>query len=385
MVKSAGTALIALLLLPHAGLLHPTFASSLNPQGSERVRVYVGSYAPADSQGIHVFDLNAATGALTPAGGLAGVANPSFLAIHPGKKFLYAVCEMSAFEGKKGGAVSAISIDPGTGKLALLNQQSSEGAGPCHISVDKEGKCALVANYGGGSVTSLPIRTDGKLGAPVSSIKHEGPKAPRAHSINVDVGNRFAVAADAGVDKLMVYKLDPVTATLTPNTPPGVSTAPGTAPRHSAFHPNGKFLFVNNEASMSETAFAFDGEKGVLTEIHTVSTLPEGYKGRGLSTAETQVHPSGKFLYVSNRGHDTIAMFSIDPATGKLTPIGHESTQGKTPRNFGIDPTGTFLIAANQGSDTLVVFRIDPATGKLAPTGHSVKAPKPVCVRFIQG
>lgn len=354
-----------------------------------KILVYVGSYADAGSQGIHIFHLDPVTGTLAPAGGISGIANPSFLAIHPDRKSLYAVCEVKSSAGKKIGTVSAFSIHPKSGALTLLNQQSSEGAGPCHLVVDHKGKCVLVANYVSGSVTAIPIHGDGRLGAPSASVQHMGSgtnpqrqEGPHAHSINVDPANRFAVAADLGLDKLLVYKLDAAKGTLVPNDPPAAAVASGSGPRHFAFHPGGKFAYVINEMASTVTVFGYDAEKGVLTEIHTLSTLPGNFKGTN-STAEVQISPSGKFLYGSNRGHDSIAIFSIDMATGRLTPVGHSSTLGKTPRNFGIDPTGSWLLAANQGSDTVVVFRIDPATGALKPTGATVTVSKPVCVKMV--
>jgi 6-phosphogluconolactonase len=352
--------------------------------------VYVGTYTSAKSQGIYMFRLNMETGDLTPAGVITGVTNPSFLAIHPTRKYLYAVSEVSDSDGRKTGGVTAFAIDPATGKLTQLNSQPSEGAGPCHLVVDRTGKTVLVANYGGGSVAALPVGDDGRLGKATASIQHKGSSVdpqrqsgPHAHSINVDQSNRFAVAADLGLDKLLIYKLDPAKGTLEPNEPPSVSVARGSGPRHFAFHPNGKFAYVINEMLCTVTAFSFDSQAGTLREIQTITTLPHEVR-QGYSTAEVQVHPSGKFLYGSNRGHHSIAIFSIDLATGKLTAVGHEPTGGKTPRNFAIDPTGTFLLAENQDSDSIVVFRIDQRTGELKATGQPVQVPSPVCVRFLE-
>jgi 6-phosphogluconolactonase len=351
--------------------------------------VYVGTYTSAKSQGIYIFRMDLATGALTPAGVATGVKNPSFLAIHPNRKFLYSVSEIADLEGKRTGGVTAFAIDSSSGKLDMLNAQPSEGAGPCHLVVDRTGKTVLVANYGGGSVAALPIGDDGRLGKAASAIQHTGSsvnkkrqESPHAHSINVDPGNRFAVAADLGLDKLLVYRLDAATAKLTPNDPPAASVAPGAGPRHFAFHPNGKFAYVINEIHCTVTAFAYDGQRGALQEIQTITTLPHEVR-EGYSTAEVVVHPSGKFLYGSNRGHHSIAIFAIDAETGKLTAVAHEPTQGKTPRNFAIDPTGQFLLAENQDSDTIVVFRIDAKTGELKATGHVAEVPTPVCVRFL--
>jgi 6-phosphogluconolactonase len=259
------------------------------------------------------------------------------------------------------------------------------------VIVDRQGRNVLVANYGGGSVAVLPIGADGRLQAPSSVVQHTGSsvdpnrqKEPHAHSINVDADNRFAYAADLGLDKILIYRFDVAKGTLTPNDPPFAQVEPGSGPRHFAFHPQGRFAYVINEMRCTVTAFAHDAARGGLSAIQTISTLPQGQSvQKGFSTAEVQVHPSGRFLYGSNRGHDTIAVFAIDEKTGRLTPVHHEPTQGSTPRNFGIDPAGRFLLAANQRSDTVVVFRIDAATGRLAPAGHRIEVGAPVCVKFV--
>jgi 6-phosphogluconolactonase len=376
---------IALSLLALTALTTTTRAAD-----PAKLWVYIGTYTSGGvSKGIYLMELDTTTGALTSKGLAAETKDPSFLAIHPSKKYLYAVGEVAEFQGKQTGAVTAFSIDQQTGKLTPLNAQSSGGTGPCHVVVDKEGRCALVANYGGGSVASLPIQQDGKLGEPASVIQHKGSsvnksrqEAPHAHSINVDPANHFAFAADLGLDKVIVYKLDTAKGTLTPNEPPAALVAPGSGPRHFAFHPSGKYAYVINEMLCTVTAFSYDPEKGVLKEIQTITTLPHEVKA-GYSTAEVVVHPSGKFLYGSNRGHHSIAVFSIDETTGKLTAAGHQGEGIKTPRNFNVDPTGKFLLVANQDGDSVVVFRIDPQTGALKPTGSPVAVPKPVCVRFL--
>ncbi len=364
----------------------------LGAEAPSSTRVYVGTYTGGTngSKGIYKLDLDLSTGKLSAPELVAETPSPSFLAIHPSRKFLYSVSETADFQGKKSGAVAAFAIDPSTGGLTPLNVRSSLGAAPCHLVVDKSGKALLLANYTGGSVTALPIDADGKLGEPSCSIQHTGTsvdkarqEAPHAHSINLDAANKFAVAADLGLDKVLVYRFDPEKAMLTPNDPPFTSVSPGSGPRHFAFHPDGKHAYVINEMKLTVTAFTYDPAKGTLTETQTISTLPPNTNQPGLSTAEVQVHPTGKFLYGSNRGHDTLAIFAIDGASGKLTAVGHQSTGGKTPRNFGIDPSGAFVVAANQDSDSIVVFRVDPATGKLSETGHSAKVPKPVCVKFL--
>jgi 6-phosphogluconolactonase len=390
--------LLTLAAISSTQATEPIEASGVEPRSdaasdaprAEKQLVYVGTYTGGGkSKGIYLFELDLATGAIEPKGLAAETVNPSFLAIHPNRRFLYAVSEVADSDGKKTGAVAAFRIDPATGNLSRLNHQPSEGAGPCHLVVDRTGKSVLVANYGGGSIAALPIERDGQLGKATAAIQHSGSsvnprrqEAPHAHSINVDPANRFAVAADLGLDKVLVYRFDAAGGKLVSNNPPAASVAPGAGPRHFAFHPSGRFAYVINELSCTVTAFAYDAERGVLKELQTITTLPHELR-EGYSTAEVQVHPSGKFLYGSNRGHDSIVVYSIDAASGKLTRVENEPTQGKTPRNFGIDPTGTYLLAANQGSDSIVVFRINPKTGELDPTGHVVEAPAPVCVRFL--
>jgi 6-phosphogluconolactonase len=352
--------------------------------------VYVGTYtAPkTDSKGIYLLRFDLESGRLTSAGLAAEATNPSFLAIHPSRRFLYAVNEQPEFAGRKTGAVSAFAIDPPGGGLRLLNQEPSGGAGPCHLVVDAVGKHVLVANYGGGSVEVLSIGPDGTLGEPTAAIQHKDPdpgpkpRRPRAHSINLDAAQCFAFVADLGLDRVFFYRFDSKAGTLTPNEPAWVKLADKAGPRHFAWHPSGRFAYVINELNSTVTAFSYDAGRGTLREIQTVSTLPADFAGKS-DCAEVQVHPSGKFLYGSNRGHDSIAIFAIDSQTGRLAPLGHESTQGKTPRNFAIDPTGRYLLAANQDSNTIVVFRVDGQTGLLKATGQTAEVPAPVCVKFV--
>jgi 6-phosphogluconolactonase len=353
------------------------------------VRVYVGTYADAKDEGIHLLELNMAEGKLSKLGATSGVQNPSFVAIHPSKRFLYAVCEVAEIDGRRTGAVAAFAIQP-DGSLMPLNRESSGGQGPCHLVVDKVGKNVLAANYGGGSVCALPIAGDGKLAKASAVVQHHGKsvnpqrqEARHAHSVNLDSANRFAFVADLGLDEVRVYRFDANEGSLKPNNPPAAKLKPGSGPRHFAFHPSGRFAYVINEMAMTITAFRYDDAKGVLTEIQTVGTLPAGAEGNDFSTAEVQVHPSGKFVYGSNRGHNTIACFSVEEATGRLTAIGHAPTGGKTPRNFGIDPSGRYLLAANQDSDNILVLKIDPGTGKLTSTGNEIRIPRPVCVKFV--
>ncbi len=348
--------------------------------------VYFGTYTGAKSKGIYCWRMTD-DGKLTRVGLAAETANPSYLAVHPSQKILYAIGEISDFKGQKVGAVSAYAIDTATGKLTLLNQQSSGGPGPCHLDVDRAGKVVLVANYGGGSVEALPIKGDGSLGEPGTFVQHKGAgdyekRAPRGHAINVDPTQRFAVACDLGLDQVLVYKLDAANAKLTPNDPPFATLAPGSGPRHLAFRPDGKFAYVINETLLTMTAFAWDGARGELKEIQTLSTLP-GAREKGFNTAEVYVHPSGKFVYGSNRGHDSIVVYASDEKTGKLTLVEHVNTQGKTPRHFAIHPSGNFLLAENQSTDNVVVFRIDPQTGKLTATGEKIEVGSPVCAVFV--
>jgi 6-phosphogluconolactonase len=357
----------------------------------QELLAYFGTYTNGGkSKGIYCYKLDLATGKLTEVGVTEGIKNPSFVAIAPDGKHLYAVSEVSE-GGKPAGAVTAFALDRQSGKLTALNHQSSKGAGPCHVSVDKTGKCVLVANYGSGSVASYQIAEDGTLKAAASAIQHEGSSVdpgrqagPHAHSINVSPDNRFAFAADLGLDKVLIYKLDPAKGTIVPSEPASATTPAGGGPRHFAFRPDGRFAYVCNEMKSSVTAFAYDAENGTLRQIQTISTLPDDQQElKGNSTAEIQVHPSGKFLYCSNRGHDSLAIFAIDEKTGQLTAAGHQKTLGRTPRNFGIDPTGAYVIACNQSTDNVAVFQVDPATGKLSQVGDVVTIPAPVCVKFV--
>jgi 6-phosphogluconolactonase len=355
--------------------------------------VYFGTYTgdKSKSKGIYVSTLDLATGALSPPELAVETPSPSFLAVRPDGRFLYAANEVRTFQGKESGSVSAFAIDRATGKLRLLNQESSVGGGPAHLVVDRSGRNALVANYGGGSVAVLPIDGSGRLKPASAFVQHTGSsvnprrqKEPHAHSINVDPANKFAYAADLGIDKVMIYRFDARRGTLSAGDPPSADVSPGAGPRHFAFHPKGRFAYVINELALTVTAFTHDAASGALKPVESISTLrPSETPREGFSTAEVQVHPSGRFLYGSNRGHDSIVVFAIDPGTGRLSYVEHEPTQGSTPRGFGIDPSGRYLLAANQRSDSVVVFRIDEKTGKLTPAGHTVQVGTPVCVKFV--
>lgn len=352
---------------------------------------YVGTYTEngSKSKGIYAYRYDAGTQEITSLGLAVETTNPSWVAIHPNGHFVYAVNEVQNYKGPNSGGVSAFSLDPATGKLTFLNEVPSRGADPCYITVDKTGKYVLVANYTGGSIAAFPISDDGKLGEASAFVQHTGhganPKrqeAAHAHSIDLTPDNRFAFVDDLGLDKLLVYKFDAGKGTLTPNDPPFASLDPGAGPRHFALHPSGKFAYVVSEMHSTVTAFSADLKSGVLHPLQTISTLPESFKGQN-DDAEIEIHPSGKFLYASNRGHNSIAVFAIDASKGTLILIEHASTQGKTPRNFAIDPTGKLLFAENQESDNIVVFQIDEKSGKLTPTGKVLEVGQPVCVKFL--
>jgi 6-phosphogluconolactonase len=356
----------------------------------EKMLVFIGTYTRGKSKGIYSGELDLATGKLSISG-VAPSVEPSFLAVDPTRRFLYAVNEVEQWGGKKNaGGVSAFAIDSKSGQLKALNQQSSEGAAPCHISVDSKGKFALVANYMGGNVAVLPIESDGSLGKATSVVQHKGEVAdakrqggPHAHSISLDPSGRFALAADLGLDKVFIYRFDGEIGKLTPNDPPSGQLAPRSGPRHFAFSRDGRFVYVINEIAMTITSFAYDAERGALKPLATVSTLPKGVVAGDWSTAEIEVRPDGRFLYGTNRGHDSLVIFAIDPRSGQLTYVGHQPSGGKTPRSFGIDPTGSYLLSANQDSDNIVVMRIARETGKLTPTGQTVEVGMPVCVIMI--
>jgi 6-phosphogluconolactonase len=352
--------------------------------------VYVGGYTGEKSRGIMRFGFDSKTGALTASGLAVESKHPSFLAVHPNGKTLYAANEIWD-AGPKGGAVSAFSIENKTGKVALLNQQQTGGAGACFVAVDPMGKYVVVANYAG-SVASFPLQKDGSLGAAASMIDHVGSSVnpqrqsgPHAHSITPDASGNFAIAADLGLDKLLVYRVE--AGALKANDPAFAAVPPGSGPRILAFHPKGNFAYVINEMLCTVTALSYDAKKGVLREVQTISalpvTLPPGQTAEKQSAAHALVHPSGKFLYASVRGVDSIALFRIG-ADGKLTLTSHQPSGGKTPRHFNVDPSGRFLIAANQDSNNLVVFSIDPKSGELRPTGHRIESPNPTSVQFVK-
>jgi len=372
--------------------LTASFTTPATAQGHGKYLVYVGTYTEegSKSKGIYAYRFDEDANQITSLGLAAETTNPSFVALHPNGKFLYAVNEVQNYKGPNSGGVSAFSIDRATGKLTFLNEVPSRGADPCYIMVDKAGKYVLVANYTGGSVAAFPVLADGKLGEASEFVQHTGHGAdskrqegPHAHSIDLSPDNRFAFVDDLGLDELKVYKYDAAKGSLTPNSPPFAKLDPGAGPRHFVLHPSGKFAYVVAEMASTVTAFSVDLNKGTLQRLQTLSTLPKDFSGEN-DDAEVHVHPSGKFLYASNRGHDSIAVFAIDPQKGTLTQIEDVPTQGKIPRSFEIDPTGNFLFAENQKSDNIVVFRIDAKTGRLTPTGKVLDVGSPVDVKFLK-
>lgn len=379
-----------------AFLLLTMYAAAAPAPKKQSYFVYVGTYTEepgSKSKGIYAYRFDPDTAELTSIGLAAETTNPSFLAVHPNHRFLYAVNETSNYKGQKSGAVSAFAIDRATGKLTLLNEVASKGADPCYITVDKTGKYVLVANYTSGSVAVFPLLEDGRLGEPSAFLQHSGhgtdperQEGPHAHSIDLSPDNRFAIVDDLGLDETLVYRFDQTKGALTLNDPQIYTTLakadPGAGPRHFAFHPNGKFAYVVNEMQSSVYAFTYDSSAGVLHRLQTISSIPKDFSGHK-EAAEIEVDPSGKFLYASNRGHDSIAVFAIDPDKGTLTLVEYALTKGQTPRSFEIAPGGALLFAENEKSNNIVIFSIDPKTGRLTPTGKVLEVAEPVCVKFV--
>ncbi|HEY0458084.1 MAG TPA: lactonase family protein [Pyrinomonadaceae bacterium] len=358
---------------------------------SKEMLLYIGTYtSTGKSEGIYVYKFDPQSGKLTALQTVKYVTDPSFLTVSRDRKYLYAVNELLEYEGQKTGLVSAFAIDQKTGNLKILNRQLSLGGAPCFITTSENQKFALVANYLGGNVSVFPIEKNGQLGTSVDLAQHTGfgpnkdrQEAAHAHSITLDRSNRFAFAADLGIDKLMIYRFDDKTGNLTlSETQPFYQTKPGAGPRHFSFHPLGRFAFLINELDLTITSLAYDEKKGTLKEIQTVPALPADAPRAGATCADIHVSPNGKFLYGSNRGHNSIVSYRIDEK-GRLEYIEHTPTGGKKPRNFVIAPAGDFLLVANQDSDSIVVFRIDEKTGKLQSTGISANVPAPVCLKLL--
>lgn len=351
--------------------------------------VYVGTYTERPSgrgDGIYVLRFDGNTGSLTPVQTVTGVANPSFLALDARQTHHYVVNELEE------GGVSAFARDLRTGELRALNRQLSHGAAPCYVSLDASGRFVLVANYYGGTVSVLPIGEDGRLEPASSIVRHEGSGVnpsrqdrPHPHMIAPTPDGRYVLATDLGTDRILIYRLDTATGHLAPNDtgPAFATTAPGTGPRHFAFAPSGRTVYVINELASTLTVFAYDGDRGELRPHQTVSALPGGFTGESWS-AHVAVSPDGRFVYASNRGHDSIAIWAADEASGKVTPVGYESARGKVPRNFALDPSGDWLLVANQESDTIVTFRRDSDSGRLQAVGSATELPTPVAILFAR-
>ena len=349
--------------------------------------VYFGTHTGIKSKGVYVSRFDTASGELSAPTLAAESVNPAYLAIEPNHRFLFAVNETDHFNGQASGSVTAFRLDALTGKLEFLNQQPSGGTSPCHISVDCTGKYVLVANYNSGSVAVFPVQANGFIAPPTAVIQHHGSGVnqqamPRAHYIAMDAANSRVFACDLGLDKVMIYLLNEANGELVPNEIPWIELKPGSGPRHMAFSPDGRHVYVINELDSTLTAFTSNPEHGALNEIQTVSTLPEDFHGKN-TCAEVAVHPSGRFVYGSNRGDDSIVVFAVDAPSGRLDFVERQPTRGKIPRCFAIDPTGQYLIAANQDSDSIVVFRINAQTGRLTWTGQTVELGEPMCVAFV--
>ncbi len=354
--------------------------------------LFVGTYTEslphvqATAKGIYGFERNADTGQLDYIDWFQAPPNPSFLAIHPTKDLVFCVSEVNDSGDFPGGAVASFALDPVTGRLTMLDRHSSMGDWPCHITLDGSSRYALLANYLSGSVGVVPFNDEGKFQEGAVQVQHAGSsvnpdrqEGPHAHSVNMDATGQYAIAADLGIDQAKVYRFDAAQGTLTENS--SLTAAPGSGPRHFDFHPNRKWAYLLNEILATIDVCNWDVEAGTLESIQTINTLPADWEGH-FSTADIHVHPNGRWAYNSNRGHDSISMYAIDQDTGQLELLGHEATQGNTPRNFTLDPEGEFLYAANQDSASVVVFRINQNTGRLEATGEIVEVPNPVCLKF---
>jgi 6-phosphogluconolactonase len=350
--------------------------------------VFVGSYTDSSNRGIHRFELDPVSGAATQPVVVGVTRNPSFLAWHPNGRVLYAVNEVGDFEGGRTGAVTAFAVDEGTGGLRGLGHQPTGGVDPCHLVVDAAARHLLVANYTSGSVAVLPLDGEGRLRPPSTVVQHAGrgpnqarQEGPHAHAVVLDGQERFALVADLGLDKVLVYRYASGEGTLVPNDPAAVALEPGSGPRHLAWHPNGRYAYLVEELASSVAVLRYDADRGTLERTQAIGMLPPGFAGRN-TAAGIAIAANGRFLYASNRGHDSLALFRVDPVNGTLTADGHVPAGGRTPRHFGLDPSGRWLLVANQDSDAITVFRVDPATGRPTPVGPPISIPKPVCVLF---
>src|ERR1700733_7405480 len=384
---------LAVFMLAWVGFPRPLRGETKKIPAASSYLVYVGTYTAGTSKGIYNYHFAPKTGHLTPIGVAAEVVNPSFLVTDPQHRFLYAVTEMGQARGpdayKTNGSISSFSIDRKTGALTFLNKIDSGGGGPCHPVVDKTGKMLFVANYGSGSVASFAIKPDGSIGERTGFDQHTGSsldparqKGPHAHAVVLSPDNRFLFVPDLGTDQIKIYRVDAAKGTFTPNDPPFATVKAGYGPRHFTFGRGAKFAYAVCEMGSSVAVFSYDPAKGSLTPVQTISNLPSDFKGVN-NSAEIEVDRSGRFLYASNRGNDSITVFAIDPVKGTLTKVQVVPTQGNMPRNFAIDPTGKYLIAANQKSNNMVVFSIDPKDGQLKPAGQTLDISSPVDILFV--
>ena len=354
---------------------------------TEPIQFGTGQVLDGKGEGIYAFCMDRETGALELIGKTIEVANPSYLAFDATQRFLYAVNELKSYQGHPTGTVSAFALDPATGGLEFMNKQPTHGTDPCHVAVHPKGKYVFVANFMSGSIGVLPVRPGGGLQAVSDFVQHRGSSidpvrqnGPHAHSVTLDGSGCYAFVPDLGLDKVVIYRFDAVRGMLERTGAPWIKMKPGSGPRLLALDPGGTTAYLVNELSSTIAVLAWDRRVGALRELQIVPTLPAGFAGRS-TCADVQVSPSGRFVYASNRGHDSIAVYRADRRTGTLTPVDHQSSGGKTPRSFAIDPTGRLLLVANQDSDSIVTFRIHGQTGKLQPTGHIAQVPTPVCVK----
>jgi 6-phosphogluconolactonase len=358
------------------------------PGEAEERTLFIGTYAKEKSEGIYRGRLDLTSGSLRVESGAKGITNPSFLAIDGSRGRLYAVNETAEFEGRPGGSVSAFAIDPKTADLRFLNRQSSHGGDPCHLTLDHTGRYVLVANYSGGNIAVLPVKEDGSLGEATDVVQHQGSSvtprqtAPHPHSVNVDVSGNFIYVPDLGTDRVMIYRLDAGKGKLLPATRGWAGAKAGAGPRHMVFHPDGRNAYVLNELDTNVTRFAVDRSTGALEQKQAISTVPRDFTGANFP-ADIHLSSTGDFVYCSNRGHDSIAVFAVDRKTGELSILQVQPTGGKWPRNFTIDPTGRYLLVANQRSDSITVFSVDQKRGTLAPLRQQIEIPMPVCLKFL--
>ena len=358
----------------------PQQADPMRPETSKHYLAYFGTFTRGEhgSKGIYVSRFDASSGRMSPIRLALEAEDPSYLAVHPNHRYLYSTNEV----GGRNGTVSAYAIDSATGELRRLNRAPAQGRGTCHIGLDSGGRMLAVANYVTGTVASYPVLADGRLGEVVSIMQIRGAEAPHPHSVNFSPDDRFLIVPDVGTHKVHLYRTDPAQASLKPHGSAEIPDRPGNGPRHLAFHPSGRYCYIIEETANMVMALKWDERRGTPEEFQRIPTIPASFSGETY-TAEIVVHPTGKFLYGSNRGHESIAVFSIDPDSGRLTAVEHTPTQGSYPRNFNLDPSGKWLIALNRESNNVVAFAVDPQTGKLTPTGQVLELNSPSCLRWV--